>query len=170
MNLKNYIQSITNFPSEGIVFRDISPIFLNPTIFNYVIDEMVASIQSSNPDFLAAIDSRGFLLGSAIGNKAKIPLILIRKTGKLPPPTKKESYSLEYGEDFLEISSELKICDKKVAIVDDVLATGGTVSAAIKLIESLDGEVASLNFLVSLTNILKPATISTYPVNFLVNY
>lgn len=170
MNLKNYIQSITNFPSEGIVFRDISPIFLNPPIFNYVIDEMVTSIQKSNPDFLAAIDSRGFLLGSAIANKAKIPLILIRKTGKLPPPTKKESYSLEYGEDFLEISSELKICDKKVAIVDDVLATGGTVSAAIKLIESLDGEVASLNFLVSLTNILKPATISTYPVNFLVNY
>lgn len=170
MDLNNYIHSITNFPSDGIVFRDISPIFLNPPIFNYVIDEMVTSIQKSNPDFLAAIDSRGFLLGSAIANKAQIPLILIRKPGKLPPPIKKESYSLEYGEDFLEISSELNICDKKVAIIDDVLATGGTVAAAIKLIESLHGEVESLNFLVYLKTIPKLVSISNYPLNFLIDY
>ena len=170
MDLKNYIKSIQDFPSQGITFRDISPIFLNPQVFEYVTDEMIKDINRSNPDFLAAIDSRGFLLGSSIAVKAQIPLILLRKKGKLPPPTEKEAYSLEYGIDYLEVSSELNISSKKVSIVDDVLATGGTVSAAIKLIEKLDAKIASLNFLVFLKNIQKSHQISNYEINFLVDY
>ena len=96
MNISNYIRSIDNFPSKGITFRDITPIFQDPNIFNFVIEEMRKYIDKLKPDYLAAIDSRGFLLGSALALSSKIPLILIRKKGKLPPPVIFQKYSLEY--------------------------------------------------------------------------
>ena len=98
-------------------------------------------IDKLKPDYLAAIDSRGFLLGSSVAYSCKIPLILIRKKGKLPPPIISEKYSLEYGEDYLELSSDLDLLGKKIVIIDDVLATGGTVLAAIKLLTTLHARV-----------------------------
>ena len=170
MNISNYIRSIDNFPSKGITFRDITPIFQDPNIFNFVIDEMRKYIDKLKPDYLAAIDSRGFLLGSALALSSKNPLILIRKKGKLPPPVISQKYSLEYGDDYLELSSQINLSGKKVIIIDDVLATGGTITAAIKLIEKLEGEVIGLNFLINLINIEKPSEIKNYPINFLKSY
>jgi|TARA_B100001540_G_scaffold101849_1_gene91801 adenine phosphoribosyltransferase len=170
MNISNYIRSIDNFPSKGITFRDITPIFQDPNIFNFVIEEMRKYIDKVKPDYLAAIDSRGFLLGSALALSSKIPLILIRKKGKLPPPVISQKYSLEYGDDYLELSSQINLSGKNVIIIDDVLATGGTITAAIKLIEKLEGEVIGLNFLINLINIEKPSEIKNYPINFLKSY
>ena len=170
MNISNYIRSIDNFPSKGIIFRDISPIFQNPNILNYVVEEMKKYIHKLKPDYLAAIDSRGFLLGSSVSYSCKIPLILIRKKGKLPPPIISEKYSLEYGEDYLELSSDLDLLGKKIVIIDDVLATGGTVLAAIKLLTRLDASVCGLSFLINLGNIVRPQELKDYSINYLISY
>ena len=170
MNISNYIRSIDNFPSKGIIFRDISPIFQNPNILNYVVEEMNKYIDKLKPDYLAAIDSRGFLLGSSVAYSCKIPLILIRKKGKLPPPIISEKYSLEYGEDYLELSSDLDLLGKKVVIIDDVLATGGTVLAAIKLLTRLDASVCGLSFLINLRDIVRPQELRDYSINYLISY
>tara|TARA_B100000945_G_scaffold106230_3_gene84165 strand:- start:345 stop:857 length:513 start_codon:yes stop_codon:yes gene_type:complete len=170
MNISNYIRSIDNFPSKGITFRDITPIFQDPNIFNFVIEEMRKYIDKVKPDYLAAIDSRGFLLGSALALSSKIPLILIRKKGKLPPPVISQKYSLEYGDDYLELSSQINLSGKNVIIIDDVLATGGTVLAAIKLLTRLDASVCGLSFLINLGNIVRPQELKDYSINYLISY
>ena len=155
MNILNYIKEIEDFPRSGILFRDISPVFSNPEVFGFTIRKMSEKIISLNPDYLVAVDSRGFLLCSAMAYSMKIPMILIRKKGKLPPPTINTKHNLEYGEDYLEISSDLNLEDKKVVIVDDILATGGTSSACINLLESLSADILSLVFLIILKDIPK---------------
>ena len=146
MDIKGYIREIEDFPKPGILFRDISPIFSNPKVFEFTVKKMSEKIIPLNPDYLVAVDSRGFILCSAIAYYLKIPMILIRKKGKLPPPTISEKYSLEYGEDYLEISSELNLQNKKVVVVDDILATGGTSAACIKLLEELQNKEAVSKF------------------------
>ena len=170
MNISNYIRSIDNFPSKGITFRDITPIFQDPNIFNFVIEEMRKYIDKVKPDYLAAIDSRGFLLGSALALSSKIPLILIRKKGKLPPPVISQKYSLEYGDDYLELSSQINLSGKNVIIIDDVLATGGTVLAAIKLLTRLDASISGLSFLINLEDIVRPQELKDYSINYLISY
>ena len=150
MDLKNYIKSIQDFPSQGITFRDISPIFLNPQVFEYVTDEMIKDINRSNPDFLAAIDSRGFLLGSSIAVKAQIPLILLRKKGKLPPDVYSSNYQLEYGSSTLELSKNLISNNSNVALIDDLLATGGSALAANDLIFKSGSIVKKFLFVIEL--------------------
>ena len=167
MDILNYVTEIEGFPQPGILFRDISPIFSNPEVFEFTIKKMSEKIISLNPDYLVAVDSRGFILCSAIAYSLKIPMILIRKKGKLPPPTISEKYSLEYGEDYLEISSDLNLQDKKVVIVDDILATGGTSAACIKLLETLSAEVLSLLFLIVLKDIPKEKIVAHYKTEFL---
>ena len=127
-------------------------------------------IDKVKPDYLAAIDSRGFLLGSALALSSKIPLILIRKKGKLPPPVISQKYSLEYGDDYLELSSQINLSGKNVIIIDDVLATGGTVLAAIKLLTRLDASICGLSFLINLEDIVRPQELKDYSINYLISY
>ena len=119
INLKDYVNSFEDFPKKGITFRDISPIFQNTDVLNHVVKEMYNLIKDYDADYLCGIDSRGFLIASPLAMYSKIPLLLIRKKGKLPPPTIQEGYDLEYGDSFLEISKSVDLINKKVIIPSD---------------------------------------------------
>ena len=146
INLKDYVNSFEDFPKKGITFRDISPIFQNIDVLNHVVEEMYKLIKDYDADYLCGIDSRGFLIASPLAIYSKIPLLLIRKKGKLPPPTIREGYDLEYGDSFLEISKTVDLINKKVIIIDDVLATGGTAVASIKLLERENGGITPVSY------------------------
>ncbi len=165
MDILSHVRSIKDFPEKGIIFRDISPIFFDPIIFKYTIDKMSQNIIQFKPDYLIGVDSRGFLLSSALSYATGIPMALIRKKGKLPPPTIREKYSLEYGEDFLEISSNLNLKNKGIVIVDDVLATGGTISACTSLINKLEAKILGISFLLVLKDIPKVNEITKYKIS-----
>ncbi|MFL2665656.1 MAG: adenine phosphoribosyltransferase [Dehalococcoidia bacterium] len=150
MNIKSYISDILDFPSPGIVFRDISPLIGNYEALNYVLDSFENHALSLDFDCIAAIDARGFIFGSPLANRLKVPFIPIRKPRKLPPPTKSINYKLEYGESSLECKEDAFKSLKKVIIIDDLLATGGTLNAAIELISSFNTTVISAMFVVEL--------------------
>ena len=135
MNIKDTIRTVSNFPKEGIQFRDITSILETPEAFNKVLIDLTASCMMFNTTKIVAIESRGFLFGSPIARDMELPLILARKPGKLPNPTYQRSYKLEYGESSLHIqrNSELKPSDK-IVIIDDLIATGGTATAIASLI------------------------------------
>lgn len=151
------IRDVSGFPKSGIVFKDIGPLLRDAALFGRVIDWMAGSI-FADVGQVVAVESRGFIFGSAVACKLEAPLNLVRKPGKLPPPVQSKSYSLEYGEDALEIQKGSVIPGKKVVIVDDVLATGGTVRAVRELIESEGGIVVGAVFLLEL-GFLKPRAI-----------
>lgn len=147
MNLKSLIRDVPNFPKEGILFRDMSPLLQSSEAMNFVSQNMVKKVDLSKIDCFAGIESRGFILAShlaATHNKGFLP---IRKAGKLPPPTKRVSYSLEYG----SAEIELPLGSGNIMIIDDVLATGGTLQAAIDLSLLAGYTVESVAVLVNLT-------------------
>ena len=150
MNIKSYISDILDFPSPGIIFRDISPLIGDYQALNYVLDSFENHASTLDFDCIAAIDARGFIFGSPLANRLKVPFIPIRKPGKLPPPTKSINYKLEYGESSLECKEDAFKSLKKVIIIDDLLATGGTLSAAIQLISSSGVKVVCAMFVVEL--------------------
>ena len=144
MNIKSYITDIIGFPSDGIIFRDISPLIGNYEVLNYVLDSFEKYTLSLDFDCIAAIDARGFIFGSPLANRLKVPFVPIRKSGKLPPPVKSIKYDLEYGNSSLECKDDVFNRTKKVILVDDLLATGGTVNAAIELISNSGATVVSV--------------------------
>lgn len=150
MDLKEYILSVENFPKNGITFRDISPLLNNSKAFNYAIDKLSQASIHFNFSHIIGIESRGFILASALAYEIRKPLIIARKPNKLPPPVITQKYGLEYGEDSLEIKTNLGLNHNKILIVDDVLATGGTVIATKRLIEKIDCYVAGALFLIEL--------------------
>ena len=147
---KNAIRDIHDFPEEGIVFKDITPIFLNQTLVSSIVDLMVESIKSLEVEGVACLDARGFWLGSLLANKLGVPFIPIRKKGKLPAETITESYELEYGEAAIEVHKDAIKKGQKILIHDDVLATGGTALAAGNLIQKLGGSIVGFSFLLNL--------------------
>ncbi len=151
MNLKSLIRDIPNFPIEGILFRDISPLLASPDALKFVANQMVASTDLSKIDSFAGIESRGFILAALLAathNKGFIP---IRKAGKLPPPLAKESYSLEYGQATIEMNHG----KGRLMVVDDVLATGGTLQAALNVAEKAGYEVFQVATLINLKSLNK---------------
>lgn len=149
--IKSLIRNIPDFPSEGIQFKDITPVLQNGEAFSEMIEWYKVSIEAAGmPDIIAGIESRGFIMGSALADRLNLGFIPIRKPGKLPFSTHSESYELEYGTDSLEIHTDAVKKGQKVAIVDDLLATGGTAEAAIKLVQKAGGEVSCLCCLVEL--------------------
>ncbi len=151
MNLKKYIRDIPDFPSPGILFRDITPLLKEPKAFNYVLMLLREKLLGTKVTAIAAIESRGFIFGAPLAASLDLPFIPIRKPGKLPYEAVKVNYSLEYGEGSLEVHSDAFTANDTVAIIDDVLATGGTARGAVDLVGKLGGEVGPLLFVIELT-------------------
>jgi adenine phosphoribosyltransferase len=149
--LKQYIRDVPDYPQKGIIFRDITPLLGDKKIFAEVVDLMSRAWISQPPDLVAAIEARGFIPGAAMAVKLGAGFVPIRKTGKLPWSTVMESYDLEYGTDSLEVHADALQPGQKVLIVDDVLATGGTASAAVRLMRKLGAAVVGVEVLIELT-------------------
>ncbi|WP_297986406.1 adenine phosphoribosyltransferase [uncultured Chryseobacterium sp.] len=147
--LEETIENIPDFPIEGIQFKDITPIFLNPKLYEDVIADL-AAFSRGKVDVVCGIESRGYLFGIAIAVALEVPFILIRKKGKLPPPFVSQKYDLEYGTSEIEMREGQLKPGQRVLIHDDLLATGGTTEAAAKLVEKQDGKVTQFSFLIGL--------------------
>jgi adenine phosphoribosyltransferase len=150
-SLKQYIRDVPDYPHKGIIFRDITPILADKKIFPEVVDLMSKAWLDDKPDLVAAIEARGFIPGAAMAVKLNAGFVPIRKVGKLPWTVISESYQLEYGTDQLEVHSDAVQPGQKVLIVDDVLATGGTASAAVRLMRKLGAEVLGVQVLIELS-------------------
>ncbi len=150
-NLKKYISEIMDFPKKGILFKDINPIYKEPKIWKELMLPLEKLVSTSKPDYIAGIESRGFITASALAFKHDIGFIPIRKANKLPGKLIGINYQLEYGEDRLEIQQELIKKGSKIIVIDDLLATGGTASASGKLLTQAGGKLIGYGFLVELT-------------------
>ncbi len=168
--LKNYIRDVPDFPKSGIIFKDITPLLKDKVAFSNSIKLLSNHIKDLDYDYIAGIDSRGFIISAALANELNSGLLLIRKKGKLPYHTVSIDYQLEYGKDSLEIHEDSINKGDKVIIVDDLLATGGTSGAAAKLIEKLGGEVSELTFLIELSDLKGKEKLKDYPVYSLIKY
>tara|TARA_B100001142_G_C14249641_1_gene622694 strand:+ start:743 stop:1258 length:516 start_codon:yes stop_codon:yes gene_type:complete len=150
LDIKSLIRDVPDYPAEGILFRDMTPVMADPQAMQYITETLSNRLRSLNIEALAAIDSRGFIFGAPVAAAMNIPFVPIRKSGKLPPPVVGVDYSLEYGSARLEITTTAVKKGQRVAIVDDLLATGGSAGAGVKLVSELGAEVISIAFLVEL--------------------
>lgn len=150
--LEETIQNIPDFPKEGIQFKDISPVFLNPKLYEEIISDL-AAFSKGKIDVVCGIESRGFLFGIAVAVALEVPFILIRKKGKLPPPYVVQKYELEYGTAEIEMKEGQLKPGQRVLVHDDLLATGGTTQAAAQLVEKQGGIVSQFSFLISLEDL-----------------
>lgn len=153
VSVKDYIRTIPDFPKPGILFRDVTTLFGDPRGLRMAIDQMLHPWAGQKIDRVAGLEARGFILGGAIAHQLSIGFAPIRKQGKLPAATFAESYALEYGEAVMEIHTDALEPGERVLIVDDLIATGGTAAAGIKLVERLGAEVAGCAFLVDLPDL-----------------
>ena len=153
MPIKSKIRTIKNYPIDGVMFRDITTLFKDPDGLREAINIFAERYKDMKIDKIAAIESRGFLIGAPLAYLLNIGLVLIRKPGKLPAETIKQDYKLEYGSDQIEIHIDAIKEGEKVLIVDDLIATGGTVEAAVKLVQRMKGEVLECCFIIDLPDI-----------------
>lgn len=168
--VEKYIRSIPDFPEPGIIFRDITTVTQNPEGLKLAVDSMVEKIKDLDVDVIVGLEARGFIFGMPIAYILGKSFVLIRKKGKLPCETISESYDLEYGQAEIEIHTDAIKPGQKVVLVDDLIATGGTIEAAIKLIERLGGEVVDNLFLVELAGLKGREKLSDYRVDAVVTY
>mgnify|MGYP000100083476 FL=1 len=153
MSIKSKIRTIENYPIEGVMFRDITTLFEDPNGLREAIDLLVDRYKDLKIDKIAAIEARGFLLGAPLAYLLNVGLVLIRKPGKLPSKTIDQEYELEYGTDRIEIHDNAIEKGEKILIVDDLIATGGTVEAAVKLVKRMQGEIVECCFIIDLPDI-----------------
>jgi len=170
INLKKYIRSIPDFPKAGILFRDITTLLKDKKAFNAVLTMLAAKFKGKKIDYVVAVEARGFILGGALANKLGAGFIPVRKKGKLPWKTNCATYSLEYGTDTLEMHHDAIAPGSRVLIVDDLLATGGTVSAVIDLVKQLQGKIVGIAFLIELTDLKGKDKLKGYPIYSLIKY
>jgi adenine phosphoribosyltransferase len=151
--LKRLIRHVPDFPKPGILFYDVTTLLQDPNGFQQAIDAMAASHHASRIDTVVGIESRGFIFGAAVADRLRAGFVPVRKPGKLPSKTKQESYALEYGTDSLELHEDAAQHGHRVLIVDDLLATGGTAAATVRLVRSTGAEVVALQFLIELVDL-----------------
>jgi adenine phosphoribosyltransferase len=148
--VRDYIRTIPDFPHEGIMFRDVTTLFADPRGFRMAVDQMVAPFAGQRIDKVVGLEARGFILGGAVAHQLSTGFVPIRKAGKLPGQVIGQDYTLEYGQERVEIHDDAISAGETVLIVDDLLATGGTAQAGIALVEQLGGEIAGCAFVVDL--------------------
>jgi adenine phosphoribosyltransferase len=151
--VKDYIRTIVDFPHEGILFRDVTTLFADPRGFRMCVDQLLAPFVGVRIDKVVGLEARGFILGGAVAHQLSTGFVPIRKKGKLPGQTISQAYQLEYGEAVVEVHDDAMQPGEKVLLVDDLLATGGTAEAGIRLIERLGAEVVGCAFVVDLPDL-----------------
>lgn len=170
MDLKQTVRVIEDFPKEGISFKDITTLLQDGKALKFAIDEIIKDLKDKEVDLIVGPEARGFLFGTPVAYGMGVGFVPVRKPGKLPWEVEGFEYDLEYGSNRLEIHKDAIKPGQKVAIVDDLLATGGTMEAAAKLIEKLGGEVVSMQFLIELEDLDGRAKLAKYDVNSLIKY
>lgn len=169
-DLKSLIRTIPDFPKEGIMFRDITSLGIDADGYAQAIDELASCLDGVDFDVIAAAEARGFVFGGALAYKLNKPIVLVRKPGKLPGETVSESYDLEYGSATLQVHKDDIVPGQKVVILDDLLATGGTLLATAKLIEKLGGEVVKALALIELPALGGRDVLAKYDVSTLIEF
>lgn len=170
MDLKSKIRVIEDFPKKGISFKDITTLLKDGEAYKYLVRELSDQLKDLNVDVIVGPEARGFLIGTPVAYNLGVGFVPIRKPGKLPAETISYEYELEYGTDSLQIHKDAIKPGQRVAILDDLLATGGTVLATAKLIEQLGGQVVSINFLIELNFLEGRDVLNGYEVHSLVQY
>ncbi len=150
MDLKKIIREVPDWPCPGINFKDITPLLENGAAFQYTINEMAEKYDDNPPDLVVGIDARGFVFASALAYRWQCGQVLIRKKGKLPSKTISEEYTLEYGSDIVEMHEDSITMGQRVLLVDDLLATGGTMRATVKLVQSRKADIIGISFVIDL--------------------
>lgn len=168
--LEDLIRDIPDFPEEGVVFKDITPVLADPTAFATLIDEMSEPFKDKGITKVAGIEARGFTLATPVADRIGAGFIPLRKPGKLPYETVKEEYELEYGMDALEVHIDAVLEDEKVLLVDDVIATGGTAKAAIQLLRHVGADVVGLSVFIELVFLGGIEKIDNVPLHALLRY
>ena len=168
--LAQNIRKVPNWPKKGILFHDITPILQDPLHFRLLVDLLVYRYMSQKIDVVAGLDARGFIIGAAVAYQLNVGFVPIRKKGKLPRETVSVSYDLEYGSAEIEMHKDSIKPGQKVVIVDDLIATGGTIEAAIKLVEQLGGEVVKVVFLMELAGLKGRERLNGYDVASVICY
>jgi adenine phosphoribosyltransferase len=169
-DLNNYIRRVPHYPKKGIMFYDISGLLLNPKVFGYIIDRMVEIYSNRHIDAVAGAEARGFLFAAPFAYKMGIPFIPIRKAGKLPGITLKASYTLEYGKGEIEVHKDDIPQGKNVLIVDDLLATGGTLRSAADIFEQGGATISEIFSVIGLTFLPYKERLAGYTITTLINY
>lgn len=169
MNLKDYIRQVPNFPKPGIQFYDVSTLLAHADAWQVTMGRLANAVRAQQPDLLVGIESRGFLVAAPLALKLGCGFAMVRKRGKLPGPTIRHEYALEYGTDVVEIQKDAIVPGQRVVVLDDLLATGGTMAAAIALLREVGAEVTGAAFIIEL-NFLKGREKLDVPVTTLVGY
>jgi adenine phosphoribosyltransferase len=169
-DLRSKIRDIKDFPTEGILFKDITTLLKDPPAFRYVVDHLASRYQQAGVEVVVAVESRGFIFGGALAHQLEAGFVPVRKLGKLPGKTIEVEYELEYGRDALAIHEDGIRAGQKVLAVDDLLATGGTMAATLRLIEQLGGHVVGVAFLIELAFLHGREKLKQYALHSLITY
>lgn len=169
-NLKKFIREIPDFPKPGILFYDITTLFEHPDGYKIALDQLTDFVTERNGNKIVAVEARGFIFGGALADRLQLKMELARKPGKLPFDTIEQEYDLEYGTDKLELHTDAIQKGDRVIIVDDLLATGGTVKAVCQLVERLGGEVAGIAAVIDLSFLPWREKLADYDVKYLISY
>lgn len=170
IDLRAFIRDIPDFPKPGILFRDVTPLLGNGPAFASCIRQLCERIQASRPHVIAGIESRGFIFGASVAENLGVGFVPIRKPGKLPWKKRQERYALEYGSDAIEVHEDAVSPGTRVVLLDDLLATGGTAGAAIRLLRGLGADVVAAAFVIELAFLKGRAVLDRVPAEVLITY
>ena len=170
IKLDRYIRSIPDWPKKGILFRDITPLLAEPKALKAAVDALCTGFTDAGIEYVAAVEARGFIFGTAVAERLGAGFVPIRKKGKLPSKTESITYDLEYGTDTIQVHSDALSKGAKVLMVDDLLATGGTMAAACKLVEKIGGQIVAITFLIELTDLPGRKKLQGYNISTVLTY